>query len=342
MINAQAYQERVAKQIGQFNNVAMLWKLPPIYQYWSNRYIKPRFKAVFGKDSIFDAYYDAIAAAAARYPERQAILCSIGTGDCQIEIQLAARLKLANVRNVRIICLELSSVRLDRARALARDCDVDPLLDLRETDLNHWEPRELVDVFMAHHSLHHLVSLEAIYDTMVETMYPDGVFLTADMIGRNGHQRWPETLHWIEQIWHFAPKHYKYNFQFNRFHENYLDWDCSRSGFEGVRAQEVLPLLVERLDFDAFIGYGGIIDPWVDRGYGQSLDPNNPADTAFIDFMEELNQTLIEADKIKPTMMMAHFTLPNRGAKRTWNGLTPARAVRQLAPSDRWVLPGPL
>lgn len=332
-----SYQARVAKQIGQFDNLGMLWKLPPIYRYWTNRYINPRFRAVFEKASILDAYFDAIVAAARAEPDRPAVFCSIGAGDCQIEVQLAIRLKAAGIVNATLICLELSSVRLDRARALARERGVDMLLDFRETDLNHWEPREQVDVFMAHHSLHHMVALESIYDTILAAMRPDGVFLTADMIGRNGHQRWPETLHWVDHLWRLIPDRYKHNFQFNRFHAEYLNWDCSVSGFEGIRAQEVLPLIVERFDFDAFLGYGGLIDPWIERGYGQSLDPENPADTGFIDMVEELNETLIAAGKIKPTMMMAAFKLPGRGRRRTWDSLTPEQAVRRLAASDRFV-----
>jgi len=327
------YEERVKGQIDQYEDVGALWKLPPIYRYWNQKYINPRFRQVFGQNSIFDAYLEAVASAARRQPEQTAVLHSIGAGDCQIELQLAAKLKKANVSNVRLVCLELSPVRLERAKASAEKEGVVDLLEFRETDLNAWYPGEKVDVFIAHHALHHMVSLEGIYDAMVSSMTTDSVFVTADIIGRNGHRRWPETLHWIERMWKIMPERYKHNFQFNRFHETYLDWDCSSSGFEGIRAEEVLPLINERFDFDAFLGFGGLIDPWIERGYGQSLDPENPQDTAFVDLLEDLNQTLIECGKIKPTMMLAAFRLPGCGARKTFRGLTPSLAVRD--PQER-------
>ena len=46
--------------------------------------------------------------------------------------------------------------------------------------------------------------------------------------------------------------------------------------FEGIRAQDILPLLVERFTFDEFIGFGNVIDPFVDRSFGPNFDIASP------------------------------------------------------------------
>lgn len=321
------YAARVSQQIQQYVNTGALWKLPPIYSYWNRRYIAPRLEAVSGQHNIFDIYFEAIAAAASAKNGERAVLYSIGAGDGTVEVQIAKRLKVGGIGNARVVCLELSPVRLDRARKSAEWNDVTGLMEFVETDLNSWQAPEEVDVFLAHHTLHHLVELEKIFESIKAGMTQDSVFLTADMIGRNGHRRWPETLEWIDQIWATMPSRYKLNFQFNEFHEKYLDWDCSTSGFEGIRAQDVLPEIVKRFGFDWYIGYGGIIDPFIERGYGQNFDPDNREDTAFIDLVEHLNQTLLETGRITPTMMMAAFR-KNQGQSRAVEGITPERSVR--------------
>ena len=158
-------------------------------------------------------------------------------------------------------------------------------------------------------------------------MHEGSVISTADMIGRNGHMRWPETLKWIEHLWAIMPDQYKFNFQFRVEHSEYLNWDCSRTGFEGIRAQDVLPLMVSRFGFTNFLGCGGVIDPFIERGYGHNIDADNPKDAAFIDFVEELNQVLLEAGAIKPTMMYACMRKTAVECSH-YRGLTPELCVR--------------
>ena len=77
------------------------------------------------------------------------------------------------------------------------------------------------------------------------------------------------------------------------------------------------------------MGYGGVIDPFIERGYGQNFDPADPADTGFIDLVENLNQTLLEAGKLTPTMMIASFR-KGVGQSKAPAGVTPERAIRRV------------
>ncbi len=89
------------------------------------------------------------------------------------------------------------------------------------------------------------------------------MFVTNDMIGRNGHQRWPEALEIVNQYWHELPEAYRYNKLLSRYEPEYMNWDCSTEGFEGIRAQDILP--------DSVLSSG--VNSWVRwcADYGRSV-----------------------------------------------------------------------
>ncbi len=326
------YDSRVKNQIAQFADLGALWKPGSITQYWMKTYVTPKIVDVFAANGVFDLYTSQLSgcirqAAAAG---RTARIISIGSGDCQVEIQQAKRLKEKKLGPFVIVATDISDIRLDRAKQAAVAAGVGENLEFQTIDFNDFKFDQKYDAFMAHHILHHIVNLEGLFETIHESMHEDSVFLTNDLIGRNGHQRWPETLEWIDSLWPTLPSHYRFSYQFNAVHEKYLDWDCAKTGFEGIRAQDILPLLIQRFGFDGFMGYGGIIDPFIERGYGRNLDADKAEDRAFIDLVEKLNQTLMDEGRIKPTMMLAVMRRSG-GAGKTYHGLTPEKAVRQTA-----------
>ena len=165
----------------------------------------------------------------------------------------------------------------------------------------------------------------------------DGHFVSCDMIGRNGHMRWPETLRYVEAIWANLPEVKKYNWQLREYHHQFLNWDCSREGFEGIRAQDILPQLLQRFSFDGFVGSGGFIDPFVDRGYGPNYDAANALDRDFIDLVATANDAMIDAAQIKPTMMFADMVKKNSGVKPRvvgWRNSGVLRAVSLTVDDD--------
>ena len=116
--------------------------------------------------------------------------------------------------------------------------------------------------------------------------------------------------------------------QLRRTEQRFLDWDCSTSGFEGVRAQDILPLCVERFGFDLFIGFANVIDPFIDRGFGPNFDADAPWDRAFIDRVHARDEAEIRAGRVKPTHMFAVMTR-GPGAGVHHDGLSPADAIRR-------------
>src|SRR5258706_14141056 len=123
------------------------------------------------------------------------------------------------------------------------------------------------------------------------------------MIGRNGNQRWQEALHEIKRFWREMPVDYRLNGALSRYEEEYINHDCSTEGFEGIRAQDILPLLIDRFDFPLFIAFGNVINVFVDRVFGHNFDLNGEWDRHFIDRVHAFEEQAILNGNLTPTRM---------------------------------------
>lgn len=329
-MKSNSYEERIENQIAQYRNVSDIHALPEIFHYWSNKYLRPRLNSVMQTDGVVNFYVNPLAKVC-HSQAGTANLISIGAGDCSLEINIAKRLIHIGVTNYELHCLELSPALLERAaRAIAND-GLQNYVKLHEEDINQWRPTEKYSGIIANHSLHHFVELESIFSGVYECLTDDGVFVTNDMVGRNGHMRWPETLEIVEHIWRFMPDRYKNNRQLDRFESMYINWDCSIEGFEGIRAQDILPLLLGKFDFRSFLASGGITDVFIDRSFGHNLDPGLPADLAFVDFLQLINDKLIDGGIIKPTNIFAVLMKDWPGATDQWRHWSPTFCLRDVS-----------
>jgi len=304
---ADEYALSVCKQIDQYKNVENMHELPEIFHYWSTSYLRPKVFDVFDIKPPFSLYLKvAIQASQLQKGESATSLSilSLGSGYATEEIRLANLLKKKNI-DFSLECMELSPILCQRARQSVEEQGLGNV-SVTECDLNKSElPSKKFDLIMANHSLHHILDLEHVFEQISLSLKPTGYFATCDMIGRNGHMRWDEVLKWVNTFWGILDESKKYNHQLKRLEEQYDNWDCSIEGFEGIRAQDILPLLIRKFDFVSFLGYGGVIDPFIERNFGHNYSVDNVEDTRFIDTLEFLNDYLLETGVIKPTMMWA-------------------------------------
>jgi 2-polyprenyl-3-methyl-5-hydroxy-6-metoxy-1,4-benzoquinol methylase len=322
--NATDYEARIRAQIAQYANPDGLLKLGPIYHYWIGKHIRPRMCTVFGVADVL-LFFAGEAAEAFDQPDAGRRIVSLGAGDCEHEIALIKKLLEMGETDFVLEALELSPVRSERARELAAKEGVDRYLTITEADLNTWVPKQKYSIVIAKDTLHHVLELEHLFDSIHEALEDEGTFLTSDMIGRNGHMRWPEALELIQSMWRFIPDHYKTNHQLKRVEQEYQNWDCSKVGFEGIRAQDILPLLVKKFSFRSFLGFGNLPDLFIERGFGHNLSVEDSHDTGFIDFLEDLNTLLIDLGYLKPTMIRAAMM-------RSRSNASPVRCYRHWTP----------
>jgi SAM-dependent methyltransferase len=323
-------QARLAREIEVYRQVEDVHDLPAIFHYWSNRHLRPLLEAC-GIADVETFFVDAIARACERTTPQSARVVSLGAGNCDFEAGLARQLLDRGVRNFRIDCLELNPHMLERGRRCVEESDLGAFFRFVEGDIAHWDPDGPIDVCIANQSLHHFRDLEAIFDAVHAALGELGVFVTSDIIGRNGHMRWPEALERLEAIWSDMPDRYKFNHALQRFEEQYENWDCATESNEGIRAQDILPLLIERFGFETFAAWGNLVDVFVDRGFGHNFDPEREEDRAFIDAVAELDERLIDEGVLTPTHMIAALRAKPVEKTRVYRDRRPVSSVR---PSD--------
>ena len=297
-------------------------------QYWSNKHLVPML-APFGFANSVEFFRIYMARLCRQMPDMKLSFLSVGAGTCATEINIAEWLRENGIENYGFECVDINPQLLEAGRSSAAEKSLSDHFTFAAFDVNSWRPERLYHIILAVQSLHHFVELEVLFDKIGTALLPDGYFLTDDMIGRNGHQRWPEALKFVNELWRGLPDKYKYNHTLKRFEKEYENWDCSTAGFEGIRAQDILPLLAGRFQFDLFVAFGNVIDIFIDRAFGPNFDPESEWDRGFIDRVHAIDVREIESGRLKPTHIMAAMTTRPVEFPKLYNHLSPAFCIRR-------------
>ena len=323
------YQKKLMKELEVFENNVNVHDLSDIYHYWSNKYIAPMFQEA-GFNSIAEFFSSNLLAAKNRTGSVVANFVSVGAGSCDLEVSVAKNLVDAGFKDFIFECLEINSVMLDRGKEIARESSLLSNMCFVEADFNTWVAGKKYDGVMANQSLHHVTSLEHLFDQINKALHDDGSFVISDMIGRNGHQRWPESLAIVNKFWKELPKNYKFNVLLNRLEDNeYENWDCSTESFEGIRAQDILPLLLKQFECEKFIGFGSAIDIFVDRCFGHNFNSELDYDRDFIDRVHAEDEAAIISGKLTPTHLLGIFVKKLHTVPYFSHGINPHFCIRR-------------
>ena len=309
-----------------FTRCQAVHDLPPIFHYWSNRYLRPKLEALGVSDP--DDFFRRHVAQCYDAGDGERRFASLGAGSSELEIVLARALIASGRDRFAIEALDVNPSMIRRAAERATAAGVGSHVRAVLCDVNAWSPSGAYDAAIANHSLHHLVALERVFDGVAAALAPHGRFVVSDMIGRNGHMRWPEALAIVEEYWNELPPSYRYDRQRYRQLDAFENWDCAKDGFEGIRAQDILPLLVERFSFDVFLAFANVVDPFVERSFGPNFSVDRDWDRDFIDRVHARDEQEIAAGRIKPTHMFAVMRAGGAGEGR-FVGLSPAQAIRR-------------
>jgi SAM-dependent methyltransferase len=322
-----SYETKVEQELRIYQDMANVHELPPIYHYWSNKFLRPKMESLgFSEPNEFYLQYIKPMALAA--PNSVCRILSLGAGNCDMEIVLAELLQRSGIKNFALDCLDVNPQMLARGKQLAQERNLSSHFAFFEADINSWEAQNSYDIVIANQCLHHFLELERLFEKTRGCLQDRGFFLTNDMIGRNGHMRWPEALELVQACWTLLDEKHQWNWQLKRREEVYENWDCSMEGFEGIRSQDILPLLVKSFQFDRFLGFGNAINVFIDRAFGHNFDVSHPKDCYFIDFVGQLDDYFIEAGTLKPTQMIAAMTKTGRSPTKTYKHLTPEFCIR--------------
>ncbi len=298
------YEDRLTAEKRFYENYLNIQDLPAIHVYWAHVLVRPKLLelGLSGPMGMFKKYLEDQCARSKNQPCR---FVSLGAGNCDVEIELAQYLCAKGHTHFVIECLDLNQAMLERGRIAAVENKVEANLSFIEADFNEWQPTCEYDAVLANQVLHHVVNLEGLFSQIRSALKPHGQLIIGDMVGRNGHQRWPEALDIVHEYWRMLPSSYRFNRLLNRYEELYENWDCSQQSFEGIRSEDILPLLLEYFHFQLFSAFGNVIDPFVDRGFGHNFDSTAKWDRDFIYEIHQRDEQEMLAGRIKPTHMLA-------------------------------------
>ncbi|HEV8040554.1 MAG TPA: methyltransferase domain-containing protein [Bryobacteraceae bacterium] len=298
------YAARLSAEDRHYRDDTDVHSLPDIFHYWSNCYVRPKLEA-FGfptPEAMFGKYLGQQFERQENHPKR---FVSFGSGNCNLEIDLALHLQAHGHSQFIIDCVDLNPSMLERGRASAVQREVAAHLNFVQADFNAWTPEHEYDAVIANQALHHVLKLEDLFGRIKSSLRPRGSLIVSELVGRNGHQRWPEALHIVHEFWRKLPPSYRFNRKLQRYEELYLNYDCSLDGFEGIRSQDILPLLLQNFHFDVFVAFANVIEPFVDRAFGYNFDSQAQWDRSFIDAVHQRDEQEFASGHLKPTHILA-------------------------------------
>lgn len=333
MTDKSDYERKAEVEQRHFEGIASFNPLASILGWWAPRYLTPRVQRIFGTATHIQFYGDPIARLCER-GDATVRVASIGSGDGTVEIQVARYLlEKRRVRNFKLTGFDLSPVLVERASSKI-DVALAEHVAFACADINSGLAAGSVDVVVFNQVLHHIVELEALFDAVGEILAPDGIVLIRDMIGRNGHRAWPEALEVIDSIWKAMPARYRYHHVHKREYAAFPDIDMSSQSFEGIRAQDILPLLVEHpsLHFSKFYAWGGVVDRFISQGFGPNYDATREDDQAFLHVLSLLTDELNDSGRVKPVQMVAEMVRRPASCSH-WPSRSPAACIRPPDPA---------
>ena len=301
------YNDKLLEEINRYKTVSSVHELPASFHYITNTYLKYIFHQTLGVYSYTELILEYIKILKTTKHEHDIEILSLGSGNGDFEIDLAYN----NHLGCKFTCLELNPAMIERGKENARSKGLIHNFTFIEADINVLYLNKTYDIIIANHSLHHFVELEHIFDEINKAMTDRSFFIINDMIGRNGHMFWDATFDICNRLWNILPKELKYNHLLNQYFPRRIQFDCSQEGFEGIRAQDILPLLDKKFKFKDFVPFFSLINRFIDRDFGHNYDINNPIHKSLLDFIWHFDVYCLENKILKPTQLIATLVKKN-------------------------------
>lgn len=278
--------------------------LPPIFHYWSQKYLAPQLVQV-GLSSPEDLYYRETRkyADSTDFSGPVSIL-SLGSGAADLELALLDKLRGDGIES-RVECVDFNTRLKDIAVRNARTKGSSEHFKFTVRDCNSLETAELRDVIIVNQFFHHVENLDALCTAIKMQLKPNGVLLTSDVIGRNGHVLWPTVNKYVQDAWSKLAPRQRFDRYFSAEQSIYVSVDHSSYSNEGICAQDVVPKLLEHFDFELFISYGARIIPFIERRIGFNFSIESEEDRNFIDELSRADQASLHSSEYPASNLVA-------------------------------------
>jgi CDP-glycerol glycerophosphotransferase (TagB/SpsB family)/SAM-dependent methyltransferase len=291
------YERKIEKEIKIYENQEIVHNLPQNHHIYTSKALSSPLLSFTGFSNYFDWWANELDMLTQKL-SRKVYGLSIGSGNGDSEINILNRVK--NKHLIEFVGVDINPTMIQRANDSARALGLNSLRFM-EGDFNDLKLDRDYDFFIANHSLHHVVELEKLFKVIADHSSRNMIFLINDMIGRNGHVLWDGTKEVVDSIWNLIEPKYRINAYSKQVDDSVLNIDCSTEGFEGIRAEDILPLLISNFDFDIYIPFSSVISRFIDRAYGHNYDINTQKDVEIISAITDLDLELLANCELSAT-----------------------------------------
>ena len=215
-------------------------------------------------------------------------ILSLASGYCGHELELAERLGT----NYEITCTDVNPGIFARAKEVAKENALH--LRFETVDLNFIKiAPETYDMIMAYASLHHVINLEHLMDQISGGLKQHGFFHLVEVIGQNRKHMWDENEVFVNSLLRLLPE--------SLVQTIVVQPSSEQDGMEGIRQEEILPLLRQRFEtlyeylHGAFMRFICTHDD-----LGSALDPQDPFARRYLDFLIDVDVSAVKQGILRP------------------------------------------
>ena len=244
-----------------------------------------------------------------------------------MELALAEQLKAAGIA-ARIHCLDFNPALMRRAAAAAQERQLAGLMSFQTLDCNQPFALPEQDVIIVNQFFHHVTELETLCRSLRESLAADGVLVSSDIIGRNGHQLWPDVEAVVQQVWSTLPAAQRHDRHFNATLTRYRPINHAAYSNEGTRAQDIVRCLLAEFDFEMFFSFGAAIVPFIERRIGFNFDVDRQQDRELIDRVQSIDAEALARGRYPGANMIAALRHHGRVARAVHEPVSAEQHVR--------------
>ena len=297
--------------------------LPPIFHYWAHRHVLPLAESV-GITSAEQMYL--VEARKIAKAKGQVSIASIGSGAGWLELSILGELRKEGL-NARMHCVDFNADLMRKAAHEAQEKGLADSFSASTFDCNKPFVLDRIDIIIVNQFFHHVEDLRTFAISLRNSLAPDGLLLTSDIVGRNGHSLWPSVDAVVQDFWKRLPQNKRLDRYYSAPRDRYVSVNHAAYSNEGVCAQDVVTSLLAEFDFDLFLTFGSAIIPFVERRIGFNFDPESPEDAAFIDGLAAIDRSRIESGDYPASNMIAILRHKGKAETRVFLPVSPEQHV---------------
>ncbi|MDZ7762776.1 MAG: methyltransferase domain-containing protein [Desulfovermiculus sp.] len=215
-------------------------------------------------------------------------ILSLGSGYCGHELMIAEQFS----QDYEIECVDINENLFHQARQKATDKGLHLAFGVEDLNFIQIKPQNY-DFIFAHAVLHHIINLEHLYAQIAQGLTDIGLFHLIEVAGENRRLLWPENQNMVNGLLDLCPK--------DVVGQHRIHVSGGGEGMEGVRQEDILPLLKERFspEFEhlhgAFMRY-----VCLDENLAPLLNPERAQSKKYLDFLIDCDQSCVRRGLLKP------------------------------------------